>query len=79
MAMVLSGYYKISWLIRETLEKCDSYDCAHDMLSTTEINALGYIILAGTKSNEGAVLSRNRLSVAHEDKLNVENGTYYLV
>lgn len=46
--MMFGGYKEISWIIREALENCDDYDCAYDYLKNTEINALGYIILAGT-------------------------------
>jgi len=77
--MMFTGYKEISWVVRETLNKCEDYDCAYEHLKNTEINALGYIILAGTKENEGVVISRNRIGAAHEDHLNVTNGTWYVV
>ena len=79
LLMMFSGYKEISWVIRETFSLCDDYDCAYDHLKNTEINALGYIILAGTKPGEGVIISRNRKGAAHEDHLNVTNGDWYLV
>jgi len=67
--MILSGYKAISWVIRETLTECASYDCALSMLSTTPVIAPGYLILAGTKGNEGAIITRDRYSVAHTETL----------
>lgn len=58
---------------------CDDYDCAYKNLKTKRINALGYLILAGVKENEGVIISRNRLGVAHEDKLDAKNGKWYVV
>lgn len=67
--MILSGYKAISWVIREALETCDTFDCARVYLSQTPIIADGYIILAGLKDYEGMIISRNRFSVAHVDQL----------
>lgn len=77
--MLFSGYNEISWVIRDTLETCESYECAYNAFKSKKVNALGYIILAGTKADEGVVISRNRLNVAHEDKLNVTAGKWYVV
>lgn len=44
---------------------CDTYDCAYNSLSTTPIIAPAYFIIAGTKGNEGAVITRDRFYVAH--------------
>jgi len=77
--MMFGGYKEISWIIREALENCDDYDCAYDYLKNTEINALGYIILAGTQDDEGVVISRNRKGAAHEDHLNSTSDRWYLV
>ena len=66
-------------MIRETLEECNSFKCAHTKLKYTPISALGYIIIAGLKGDEGVVISRNRYGAAHEDWLDSNNGTWYLV
>ena len=79
LLMMFSGYKEISWVVRETFSMCDDYECAYNHLRNTDINALGYIILAGTKEGEGVVISRNRRGPAHEAHLNVNNGTWYLV
>jgi acid ceramidase len=79
LAMLFSGYTEISWLVRETLTECYSFKCAHQKLVHTPISAIGYLILAGTKDDEGVVISRNRFGEAHEERLNSNNGTWFLV
>ena len=49
------------------------------MLKTTWTNSLVYFILAGTKGNEGVIISRNLLNVAHEERLDVKNGKWFIV
>ena len=58
---------------------CDTYSCAHERLRDEPINALGYIILAGTNAsaNEGLVISRNQWGAVHEDFIN--DTTFFLV
>jgi len=70
MMMMFKGTQEISWLIRSTFETCDDYDCAYQKLGHEKICALGYIILAGTKDDEGVVVSRTRTGIAHEEHLN---------
>ena len=70
LAMLFTGYSEISWLIRETLTVCSDFDCAYYKLKDDPINALGYIILAGTKDDEGVIISRNRFDSAHRTWLN---------
>lgn len=65
--MILGGYKTISWSIRETFERCDTFECAQVYLSETPIIAVGYIIIAGVKDYEGVIISRNRFSIAHLD------------
>lgn len=77
--MIVTGFEEISWRIRTTLETCDTYDCAYKYLSRKSIDGLGYIILAGTKPGEGAVISRRRFSTAHVNKLDADNGKWFLV
>lgn len=79
LSMILAGFSQISWLVRETLENCNDFDCAHSKLSQTKINGLGYIILAGTNENEGVVMSRDRMATANENVLNSTNGKWYVV
>lgn len=65
--MILAGYKPISWVIRDCLIQCDTFDCAKQLLSDTTIVAPGYITLAGTKGYEGVVISRDRMKPAHVD------------
>lgn len=77
--MMFAGYEEISWLVRKTAETCDDFECAYKALTRDDINALGYLILAGTKPNEGVVISRNRYSDAHIDRIDAENGKWFVV
>ena len=77
--MLFTGYSEISWVIRETLIECDSYDCAYKKLRSDQISALGYIILAGTKNDEGVIITRDRFGVANEKHLNSTDNTWFLV
>ncbi len=77
--MQFSGFTEISWLIRSTLDICDSYECAQKRFSSNDISSLGYITIAGTEKNQGAVISRNRMNSAHVDQLDTENGKWYVV
>ena len=77
LIMLLCGYSEISWKIRQVLDECSSYDCALNRFQKDRINSLGYIIIAGTKNNEGSIISRNRYGPAHVDSLN--ETTWYLV
>lgn len=70
MMMLFQGTQEISWLIRSTFETCDDYECAYQKLGHEKICALGYIILAGVKDEEGVVVSRSRYGIAHEEHLN---------
>ena len=67
--MTFFGFHEISWDIRKTLETCEDYSCAHDHLASDAITSFGYIIIAGTGKNEGAIISRKRIGSVHEDKL----------
>jgi len=49
------------------------------MLRNSWTNSLVYFTLAGTKENEGVIITRNLLNVAHEDKLDVQNGKWFIV
>ena len=68
-AMIFAGYQQNTKLIRDTLIKCTSYECAYDAFHDTVIIAPCYYILAGTQENQGVVLTRDRFAVAHKDQL----------
>jgi len=81
VVLLFTGFKEISWVIQDTLAQCDSFECAHNKLSTEKIAAPGYIILAGTEPGEGVVITRDRFGVAHEDWIsdNSSNGTKWYV
>lgn len=71
-----------SHLLRQVMEKCTSYSEAHKVLSDTPLVAPVYYIMAGSKSNEGAILSRDRNANPHEKLLNVSSSlpnSWYLM
>jgi len=77
--MLFTGFAEQSWLMREALETCAHYDCAHKMLRDVPINGFGYLIVAGTEGDQGVVLSRDRFGAAHEDFLDSANDKWFLV
>ena len=70
MILSFTGFKEISWSIRDVLTNQESWDHAYSVLRDQPISALGYIILAGREHNEGVIISRNRFSEAHEERLN---------
>lgn len=78
LSMILAGYDQVSWLVRETLEKCNDFACAHKKLSKTKINSIAYIIVAGVKENEGVVVTRHRTGTTHEEAVSTE-GNWFVV
>jgi hypothetical protein len=73
VASIFTGSQQISKLIRDTLAECGDYDCAYNRLSTQSISCPGYLAIAGTKGNEGAIITRNRDAVDHLDQLSDTN------
>ncbi|CAI2349477.1 unnamed protein product [Caenorhabditis sp. 36 PRJEB53466] len=69
----------VSHFIREVLEHKESYTDALEALSTTHLFSPSYIIVAGTRHNEGAIISRNRWSAANVYRLNFEANKWFLV
>mmetsp|Transcript_11189 Transcript_11189/g.18808 ORF Transcript_11189/g.18808 Transcript_11189/m.18808 type:complete len:398 (-) Transcript_11189:166-1359(-) len=79
LSLLFSGVRENSWIVRDVLTDCPDFTCAHKHLSTDATISYGYFILAGVYGDEGVVISRDRFGTAHEDWLNAENGTWYLV
>lgn len=75
--MIIAGYKSISWVMRDTLFECHNYECAYNKLNETPTISAAYVILAGTKDNEGVILSRDRTSTAHAEHLSADN--WYLL
>jgi len=57
--MIATGFDEPSWLIRETIERCDDYDCAYNYLRNVPTTSYAYLILAGVKDNEGVIFARS--------------------
>jgi len=68
----------VSFLVREVLETTANYTEALKILSTHPLIADSYIILAGTKSGEGAVITRERNSARDVWQLDAKNGRWYI-
>jgi len=62
IALLAKNASIVSFLIRNTLENAQSYKEALEVLSHTTFIAPSYIIIAGTKSGEGAVITRDRIT-----------------
>lgn len=75
--MISAGYKQTVKLVRETMEKCDTFDCAYHMLVNEAVATSGYFILTGTKDNEGVVISRNRTGA--DNVANITDENWYLV
>uniref|UniRef100_A0A1I7U8V1 Ceramidase n=1 Tax=Caenorhabditis tropicalis TaxID=1561998 RepID=A0A1I7U8V1_9PELO len=69
----------VSFFIRDVLENQKTYEEAVNSLSNTHLFSPSYIIVAGTKKNEGVVISRNRWSAANIYPLNMESNQWFLV
>lgn len=63
--------------VRYTLEECESYSCAFDLIANSDVSATAYIILSGIEPNEGAIITKDRFGIANIDELN--NEKWYLL
>lgn len=79
LILTFSGFSEVSWVLRDTLDQCNDYQCAYNKISKDHMSTLGYVILAGTKGDEGAIIARDRLGPAHIDQLSEKDGVWYLV
>lgn len=59
------------------MEECGDYHCAQKRLESEWMVAPCYIIITGTKENEGVVLSRNRTHTINVR--NISDDNWYLV
>lgn len=73
IAVVFAGYKQNTKLTRDIFLSCDSYDCAFEKLKESPVSATSYFAIAGLKNNEGAIISRDRFSVANIDQLSDSN------
>jgi len=69
----------VSFLLRDTFTSASTYEEAQNMLSTTELIADVYYIIAGSKPGQGSVLSRNRTTLADLWSLDAKSGRWFEV
>ena len=59
----------VMYFDRWLFENCDSFECAHDMISKKQFLSGAYFILGGNQTGQGTVMVRNRTDVQFERKL----------
>ncbi|VDN02695.1 unnamed protein product [Thelazia callipaeda] len=69
----------IGFALRQTLEQSRNYDEALNRLSEIHFVAPSYLILAGMRSGEGAIIVRDRWGVADVLTINKTRGQWYIV
>lgn len=69
----------LSWLVRDTLNEATNYTAAFLKLSSGPIITQVFFILAGTKSGEGTVITRNRDGFVDARFLDNGKGKWFLV
>ena len=62
IAVLAKNVSIVSFLIRDTLENEPSYEDALEVLMSATFMAPSYLIIAGVKSGQGAVITRNRIN-----------------
>jgi len=68
-----------TFLTRDVLEKAESYDQAVEMLSHKEILAPVYYIVGGRRAYEGAIITRDRTSMADLLPINGTKAGWYVL
>ncbi|CAH1277543.1 ASAH1 [Branchiostoma lanceolatum] len=69
----------MAFLTRETLEHATSFEEAETMLTNKPLVAPAYFILGGTKSGEGAIITRSREKAVDIKRLDPANGKWFLL
>lgn len=67
-----------SWTLRDSFETCGDFNCALKKCRETVNAAPGYITIAGTKDDEGVVITRDQFGVANENWLNSTSGQWFV-
>ena len=73
ISLIFGGFKQNLKIIRDTLEACETYDCAYKMLTSEYQIAPSYYALAGNSTYQGAIITRDRLGPAHIDSLSKDN------
>jgi len=60
LTAILNGATSVTHILRQTMDRAHTYEDAVQILKTTVLSAPVYYISAGTKANEGIVITRDR-------------------
>ena len=78
IALPIDGFYTPNYLIMKVMETNDSFETAEEMLKKTELSSNAHYILSGVKKNEGAIIGRKQSFLVDEQKLDVDNGKWFI-
>ncbi|KAH3726701.1 N-acylethanolamine-hydrolyzing acid amidase-like [Dreissena polymorpha] len=79
LALLDDNAVPISFLVRNSLDNDTTFEDAVQRLAYTQTIADAYFIIAGTKADEGAVVTKGRLAADDIWRLNAENNRWFLV
>lgn len=63
------GVQRTTMMIRDVAIKCEDFQCAVDYVMKTSTTTPAYYTIAGIKENEGIIITKDRFSVVHVEKL----------
>ena len=69
----------LSFLTRRLMENSTNFDDAVKLLSSNDLIAPAYFILAGMQPNEGVVITRDQFELVNLWQLDLANSTWYLL
>ena len=78
LAYPISGFHTPNYALMKVMTEANSFEEAEKMLSEIPLTSNAYFTLAGTKSNEGAIIARKQSFLVNITRLNVENGKWYV-
>ena len=76
---VYQGYPTPNYNLMKVMIAANTYEEAVHMLKFNEISAPVFYTIAGTQKNEGMIISRQSNGIYRLDKLDVDNGIWFLV
>jgi len=77
MSKIYMGNPEIGIATRDAIEACPDFDCMQETWSATQTAVPMYLILAGTKDNQGVVVSKSEKGIANIRTL--DDKTWYLL
>uniref|UniRef100_A0A0M3HPV5 N-acylethanolamine-hydrolyzing acid amidase n=2 Tax=Ascaris TaxID=6251 RepID=A0A0M3HPV5_ASCLU len=79
MQIYTSFHMPTGFALRQTLERAESYQEALEDLTKRHFVSPSYLILGGTKSGEGALITRDRWSAYDVVELDAKKGRFFIV